>query len=480
MIALLCLACLTSRAQAAEQRSATAWWNGVEEFAKAQITNSMSAAVRRPGTASQVSMPAVFLHPQNADRSVATYPPISIGLSGGVRAFLITYVGIADGFTWGEEEHPADGARFYVDVDGRDLLTAEVTESQWVPVAAQLYEAPAGGGAFEATVSLQTDCGPDANSNYDWAMFGEPLVVCTDGRTLQQVTPVSGAGGVVVADVEGGTGEIVVEGLDAAGKPVEGAQAKQAVDRPGLTFVSFDFGEVSSCVQWQWRAEGLQVADAWGGSWEPLLRLTSCGPARGVTIAGDELIVRAGVTNTGKGAVLPEHGATVTCNGVERPVERLAPGESAAIEFDLGVPEVGGLKVEATAFCATTGTSIISGIPIWPELPELPPGRPKQAEARKLSDDYLLLQNPQVRWLLYTGGDVQGALIYAWVGDGWELSGSVNPWTDCMPTSQGGSGRPGFTGWTDRAVDGGIAIDAVSDSEKYPCFLRLTLPDAGP
>jgi hypothetical protein len=479
---LVCLLLFTavSLAWGAEQRSANVWWNGVDEFGKAQVTNSMSAAVRRPGTAGKVSMPAVFLHPQNNDRAIAKYPQVSMGLSGGIRVFLVTYVGIADGFTWGEEEHPADGARFYVDVDGRDVLTAEVKESKWVPMAAQLFEAPAGGGPFEADVSLQTDCGGQANSNYDWAMFGDPLIVNTDGRTLRQATPVSGAGGVLIADVAGGTGDLIVEGLDAAGKAIAEATARQAVDRPGLTFVSFDFGATEGCVQWQWRAEGLRVTDAWGGSWQPLPRLTNCGPANGVTIAGDRLIVRAGVTNTGKGALLPDQGATVTCNGQEKPIERLAPGESTAVEFDLGIPDVGTLPLTATAQCGGTSTTIVEGLGIWPELPKLPAGRPKKAEARSLNDDFMLLQNPDVRWLLYTGGDAQGALVYVWARDRWELSASVAPWVQLAAQSTGGWGMPGFSGWEGGPTGGGAEVRAESPGERFVCSLRAFLPDERP
>jgi hypothetical protein len=471
-----------SPCQAAEQRSANVWWNGVEEFAKAQITNSMSAAVRRPGTAGKVAMPAVFLHPQNEDRSIAKYPKVSMGLAEGIRVFLLTYVGIADGFTWGEEEHPADGARFYIDVDGRDVLSAEVKESKWVPVAAQLFEAPKGGGPFDAEVSLQTDDGGQRNSNYDWAMFGEPLIVNTDGRTLRQATPVSGAGGVVIANVEGGTGEIIAEGLDRNGAPIAGASATQAVDRAGLTFVSFDFGTTEGCEQWQWRAEGLRVADAWGGSWEPLLRLTSCGPANAVTIAGDRLIMRAGLTNTGKGTLLPEHHATVTCNGVEKPIERLAPGESAAVEFDLGVPEVGLRDMTATAQCGTTTTTItmVGAFGIWPELPKLPSGRPRKAEARKLSDDYMLLQNAEARWLICTADEAQGALVYAWTGDEWELSGSVTPWVRVARESTGGWGLPGLSGWEASPGQGGVEVRADYPGEHDAYSLRLTLPDNSP
>lgn len=481
MRSLLCLACVAgvSLAHAAEKRSASVWWNGVEEFAKAQITNSMSAAVRRPGMAGKVGRPAVFLHPQNADRSLATYPRVSVGLGGGLRVFLLSYVGIADGFTWGEAEHPADGARFYVDLDGRDVLTAEVTESKWVPVAAQLYEAPAEAGVFEATVSLQTDCGPQANSNYDWTMFGEPLIVSTDGRVLPPETAVSGAGGVLIAAVHTGTGEVLVEGLDAAGQPVAEASASQAVDRAGLTFVSFDFGAVDDCVAWQWRAEGLDVTGAWGGSWEPVLRLASCGPASGVTIAGDRLTVRAGVTNSGKGALLPEHGATVTVNGVQKPIERLAPGESAAIEFGLGIPDVGGLELNAMVVAGTSSSTTIGGISVWPQLPTLPPGRPRKAEARALNDDYLLLQNPHVRWVLYTGGDVQGGLVYAWVRNGWELCGSINPWLQ-LARGSSGWGLPGFDVWDTAPVPGGVEVRAESPGDRFACSLRLSLGDDSP
>lgn len=464
---------------AADLRSASVVWSGVDEFGKGQVVNSMSDAVRTLGTAGKVSMPAVYLHPQNVQRSAVKYPKVSVDASEGTRIFLLTYAGIADGFAWDDPQHPADGVRFYVNVNGQDLVSAEVTESKWVPLAAQLSEAVSGRTRFEAEVSLQTDCGPKGNSNYDWAMFGEPLIVVLDGRTLRQGTPVSGSSGVVVAKVESGVGEIFVEGLDVEGRAIADAVARCSVDRTGLTFLSFDFGAVKTCVQWQWRADGLRVADAWGGSWGPVVQLTQCLPANAVTIAGDRLILRAGLTNTGKGALLPVHKGAVTCNGIVKPLEHLGPGESAAVEFDLGTAEAGSFRYETTASWEETRTSVSITAFIWPRPPRLPTTSPERAEARMIDDGYLLLQNRQVRWLLYTRGEVQGALVYVRTEGRWELVGSVTPWIRYCTATTGEWKVPAFNEWHIGTTDRAAEARAESRVERMVIGLRVLLSDEG-
>jgi len=162
MCSVLLLAAAISAAPsfAAEHRTATVWWRGVQEFGAAKIENSMSAAVRQPGKAGEVTMPAIFLHPNDEGRATATFPPLRMGVAAGLRAFFVGYVSLSDGIKWDDKENVADGARFYVTVDGKDVLSAEAKETKWFPVAAELYEAPAGNGTFEATVALATDSGP--------------------------------------------------------------------------------------------------------------------------------------------------------------------------------------------------------------------------------------------------------------------------------------------------------------------------------
>jgi len=468
-------------APAAEQRTVETWWQGVEEFDKAQVENAMDAAVRRPGKSGGVSMPAVFLHPVNQDRAVLSYPPFSTALAG-ERVFFLGYAGIADGFEWGEAEHPADGARFYVLADGQDVATAYVEESKWVPLAAELRGPKAENEVFEPRMALATDAGPAGNSNYDWAMFGDPMAVSVDGQALAQGAAVTGASGVVIARVRGGEGRLIIEGLNQAGEPVEGAQTAVDVAQPtDLTFVRFDFSASVECVQWRWRAEGVTVAAAWGGSWQPHLVMDTLGPTQAVTFAGEGLRVRAAVRNTGPGPLLPEHEAYVECRGERRPVERLAAGETATVEFELGPPGLKPDQLEAMAVCGKRGIGrIVGGEPlVWPQLPDLPSARPEKARAQQLNEDYLLLENPICRWVVNKKHGGLGALVYVWTEKGWELAGAVVPWVETAEAPVG-SGTPGFSTVRATQADGAVRLEAEATWKALDYTVTAELADDSP
>lgn len=492
---------------ATEHRAASVLWRAVDEFEEAKTDNTMSAALRRPGVAGEVQMNAIYLHPLTEGRATAAFPRQTWRVQGGQRAFLVGHVGIADGFDWHDAEHPADGVRFYVMVNGEEVASLEVKESKWLPFAAPLYEAPEGGGTFEAQITLATDCGPAGNTSYDWAMLGEPVVVEVDGETLKQATPVAGPGGVLVARVEGGEGWVIVEGLDEAGQPIEDADETLDVHpQTGLVSIQFDFSDQDQCTQWQWRAEGCRIADAWGGSWQPRLVLEHVGPTEAVTVAGERLHVRAVVANRGMGTLLPQHEAYVACGDRKQSVERLAPDDTVNVEFDLGRQPVGTSEVQArigssigppdsptAAGPASSGAqgslpprpemaelrSVTVPVAIWPPLPRLTQTRPKQARALEVDGNYLLVENPRCRWLIYRGGEVEGALVYAW-DDKWKLAGAVSPLVTLYRSPPWPATVPDFPAMEARRGDGGVRLAATMQTGSFRISLAGELADDSP
>ncbi len=468
---------IAGTATAGEERSAEVVWQGVDEFENATVENSMSAAVRRPGKAGGVAMSAIFLHPQDSKRAVLTFPRLSLVVPGR-RVFFLGYAGIADGFQWDEKEHPADGARFYVTIDGKDVATAHVQASKWVPLAAEVYRGPAEGGVFQPTVVLATDSGPEGNSNYDWAMFGEPLLVSLEDKPLGERVAVNGVNGVVVARLAGGTGRIAVEGLAETGEVVQGAVAAVEVAEPTeLAFVRFDFSKYPACVQWRWRAEGIRVAQAWGGSLTPLLSLVRLGPSQAVTFAGELLRVRVAVTNKGLGAIVPDHRVRVECNGIARAIERLGPDETAALDFEVG--QVGD-ELSASVYLGDNPVETIT-VPtpaLWPKLPPLPPERPEKTSAREMGDDYVVVENPHSRWVVWRKAPGLGAVVYVWGGDRWELAGTVSPWVE-VAWGQQGTRLPVFSQITSRVEEGKAELRAQVEDERCRYYVALALPDQG-
>ncbi len=437
---LLCLVVLVG-CQAAETRRADMWWSGVDAFETAAIENSMSAALRKPGRAGGVGINAVFLHPQNAEYSTAEYAPVKVEPAEGHRLFVLGYVGISDGFDWEDEKNPPDGVRFQVGMDDQTLVDITLKESAWKAFVAPLDWA----GPREVTMVLKTHPGEANNTSYDWAMFGDPVLVSVDERPLAQGMAVAGVNGVLIVRASGPGGAVTVEGLDARGNPVTDAVASADLStvpaEGGYASVQFDFGKLADCVQWRWKAADAGALEAWGGSWQPVLGMVSAGPTRAVNFEGEPVKIKVAVPNTGRGAVVPEHGATVTCNGVTKPIERVAAGETAEVEFELA--DVGRVEVSVRLGDQTGGLSSTNLTSLWPALPELPAARPEQARVTELAPPYLVIENPACRFVVNRKATGLGALAYVWTGGKWELAGSVSPWVE-FALDAAGQGSPSF------------------------------------
>jgi len=157
-IVLTCCALLiVALAHAAETRSARLIWSGTDLFLQAKATNALASEPRGTSKIKDQAMPAIFLHPQNAQRTVLTYPPLAVPAARGTRAFLLSFVGISEGFDWQDQAHQPDGVRFYLQYAGQDLTGTYLQESKWAPLAAALGPE---GAALADAISLATDAGP--------------------------------------------------------------------------------------------------------------------------------------------------------------------------------------------------------------------------------------------------------------------------------------------------------------------------------
>ena len=493
LLAVALLLLPTGLTLAAEDRPVTLLWDALEHFEAAEADNEMDASVRPGAKAGGVARDSIFLHPLGEGRATLTFPQAELDLPADHLAFLLSHVGVSDGFPWGDPENEADGCRFYVTVDGEDILQAAVTESAWAPVAAGL------GDRGSLSLTLATDAGPEGDTNYDWAMFGQPVVVALPEETLRQATPVAGPSGVLVAQAEGGQGKLLVEGLDDAGQQT-GDPASLDVSASGTTFIRFDFSENLDCVAWQWRAEGLRVTDAWGGTWQPKLRLAHVGPTRGVTFPGEKLTLRVTVANEGPGTLMPEHGVFVRCAGQWLPLPRIASGDTGTVEAMQDASRAGGRELEALLGRPAGGlggrsseadpkfqqqlSEIVSGplsatgtVTVWPRPGKLPRSRPTAARGLALGSRYLLVENPTCRYVI-PNGEPSGALAYVWVGKRWELAGTIAPWVTVM-LPDGATEVPQPWTWTAKPGRRGVELRGEAEHEGVVYLLEGTLPDDG-
>jgi len=411
----------------AAERSAKVLWRGTEEFASAKVANALTATVQHMTKAGSVAHDSIYLHPKSEGRATADFAPISLAMPRNARLLFVAFAGLADGIPWDDANHPADGVRYYVTVNGVEVVRAALKESRWMPLVAEVATGKPPGGEAAISIQLSTDAGPQNNSNYDWAHFGEPLLVAVPQEPLAENTPVSGTGGVVAVWPRSGQGKLIVEGLDAAGNPVQGARVEEAAEAPEPTAAVFDFSSQPQVVSWRFRLEDAQADRAYGGSWSPSLQVTSVGLAQAVYLAGEPVKARLGVKNIGLAGLIAEHGAVFEIGGQRQRLDRIPPGETTALEFDLGPRQAGPLSISYSwQIQGESFSGRAEGFYIWPALPEMGTARPDQARVSNLSDDYVLCENPSVRWLINARAPGMGALVWAWTG-AWTPVGSVAP-----------------------------------------------------
>ncbi len=467
-------------------------WQGVAEFSRARTRNTMSAAIRRQAAAGNVARDALFLHPPESGRARAEYPAVRFTPTAAARVLLLAWAGLGDRTPLDDPEHPADGVRFYVLVNGREVARTEVRTHGWKPLFADLGTIPARGQA-EFAVTLATDAGTAGNSSYDWALIGEPELVAVPDTPLAANRTVRGTAGILAASIGGADARIMISAVDAAGKVIPDASISADGKVGSAVFARFDFSSRRTCVGWQWRTATGRVDRAWGGSWAARLAVETAGPVRAVYVTGEPVRLRVALQNRGLASLLPDDAAVVECAGKRRRVARLAPGASTALDFELGPRPPGSVALEWRV--ASRRGSVLKGrvasFQVWPALPALPAGRPLRARVLRLGRDpgWLLLEDRRVRWLINPDVPGMGALFWSWTPQGWELCRSASPLVELVPAGTPGvllrfktAGLPrgGRAGFSARAAgkgpDGGsIAVRAEFSLVKAAPALAVAL-----
>lgn len=160
----------------------------VEAFDESRVTNAMAASAKRDERSDGVALPGVFLHPQDANDAIAAYPDVAIPtLEANESCLLLFAIGFRDNIPW--DGGKANGVRFIIRVDDKVVFEQDHAGVGWQPRAVDM--APWAGE--NVSVELRTN-GIDANCNYDWCVFGEPILVRFAGSERYTELPANAAG----------------------------------------------------------------------------------------------------------------------------------------------------------------------------------------------------------------------------------------------------------------------------------------------
>lgn len=378
----------------------------VNHFSDAKIANALTAKATG-STAGGVQKPSIFLHPTEKE-ATATYQVTLPSVSQGDRLLAAYSVGIRDGIKTDDAQHPFDGVKFVLRVDGKEQFSTELKETRWIDGATDLTSMA--GKQIEVVFATS----PIKSTNYAWAAWGEPKILKLSGGLLGSGNAVKTAKGILVFDSAMGANkvEIMPTGIPGKQKTAKSQtiawSTPQGAAGPSKTeVIPFDFAELGATgveLRFTDQISGAQVYE-----FSPRLEIASFGPSNALLLSDTPAELRCTVRNTGDGILHASSGtkATVTASfpASSQSIGDLAPGAQKTLVW----PNVKLQTGTAGASIKITGQGIGDLTASWSgsvvKMPSAVPFKVTQAECRRLSDGTVLLQNPKLRMMFLKNND---------------------------------------------------------------------------
>ncbi|HIE26451.1 TPA: hypothetical protein EYP66_04125, partial [Candidatus Poribacteria bacterium] len=383
----------------------------VQKFDSSSVSNALQASASISDTCGGVSKPAIFEHPMNEGDARIEYTVPLPKVAENERLILCFNIGLRDGVNFSDSERMPNGVLFALDINGERLFEQTFIKCQWSPEQvidiSHLAEQ-------DAQVVLVTNCNGEGNSNYDWALWGEPRLLLLSKMTQ-------------VAEYETAENAIFTRGI-ALG------QLEDEPSQPVCLEYSFSEGKrITEVAEWSKR----KLEEIWQKSvdlievysYQPKLKFVSLGPTTGVVVTRQDFNVRCVIQNVGKVALLEERNASVSLGGIklrrdrmDKRLGRIEPGGESEITWQIrpfhretSVPMMANLKLPTAKGVITE--QINTSLVIEREIPKL---TTKAGEELRLEENSngILMENEFLRIVFVRGNNGFGYYILSVAKDG--------------------------------------------------------------
>ncbi|MFQ6039776.1 MAG: hypothetical protein ACE5PV_02875 [Candidatus Poribacteria bacterium] len=411
----------------------------VQKFDGSSVSNALQASASVSDTSGGISKPAIFEHPMNEGDARIEYTVPLPKIAANERLILCFNIGLRDGVNFSDSERMPDGVLFAVELNGERLFEQSFIQCQWSPEQVIDISHLAG---QEAQVVFVTNCrgvtenqkvlntgstaanavkpSSEGNSNYDWALWGEPRVLLLS-RVAKSPRPPLGKGEQAVEAVT--TKNAIFPSLEGKGW-VRGIALGQLEDEPSQPVcLEYSFSEgkhITEVAEWSkqkleeiWQ-KSINLIEVY--SYQPKLKFVSLGPTTGVVVTRQDFNVRCVIQNVGKVALLEEEDATISLGGIklrrdrmDKRLGRIEPDGEAEITWQIrpfhretSVPMMANLKLLTAkgVIVEQINTSLV----IEREVPRL---TTKAGEELRLEedDDGILMENEFLRIVFVRGNN---------------------------------------------------------------------------
>ncbi len=461
------------------------------DFGMARLENPGHPPSSQRESIAGESLPGIFIHPTGEGETRCVYADVAVPAGGG-PVFLLFHTGLRDMIPWNASP-PPNGVRFALHVAGEKVFEGDWAQCGWR--SGVLDMRPWAGQLVEIAFAVEAI---DGMSNYDWSVWGEPLLV--------QMAPAANAlpelaNGVALAEVE----------MPAVGEmTLSMGEASATVSLPqGRAWVQLPFNRMLPLLS-ESPVPGARVATLWVGAHSPALKAEQFALSSPLVLAGEPFGAALRVKNAGRGHY-PGGAAlelTVSTLGASRdalpvPGNRvrtlgpLAPGESSVLTWDnVAVPAMGDYLMGVVGAVETGGPAPPTPVAFhaFPPAPEAFTGRVEQQPDGTRFTGVLGQAADRLRMKVVEDASRQSYLIAEVREAGeWKRAGSLYPMAAAMVrTTDGGTPRRAVLGiqdgdiFADRAEARGqilgnpVRFTATPDPERGRVRITCTFTAAEP
>ena len=410
----------------------------VEHYADAKVTNAINPDATTH-ICGGISRRNIFLPPSSCEETAATYKLTLPAVEKDERLVLVFSIGLVDGLRFDDPEHPFDGVTFVLRVDGQERSRLDLREKKWLDGAADLTSK----AGKQVEIALAVD--PNENNHYDWALWGEPLILKLSRNVLQRrhraPTPI----GIITARATSDTSiEIIPTGSN--GKKLGNGQSMKLTGNR-VVVARFDFTALRATAV---RLVGVdkKVKDLSVYGLDPALEIAGFGPSKALLFDGEPVEFRCAVKNVGKG-FLGAAGAEASLSigqirdpgaGVSNPtfaktlslqtqkLGTIFPGEEKSLTWNAIQAPAGGLAALLMVAGAGPGKRSASWRGAISNSPAPLPAKVSKSRCRRLPDGTVVLQNSKLRMTFIKGkSGYTGWLLSIPKGDEWQPAASNAP-----------------------------------------------------
>ncbi|MFO7973771.1 MAG: hypothetical protein R6V12_03970 [Candidatus Hydrogenedentota bacterium] len=287
-------------------------------YEEATVSNAQHVSAGFWEQSGDERMPGMFLHPTGGGDAVLEFENVSMpALREEERCFLIFNVGLRPGFDWDATPSTPNGVRFSICIDGRVVYEEDVAEHGWKPRAIDM--SPWTGR--RVSVGFRTNA-ISGNTNYDWAVFGEPLLLLV--RPASKIEALaSEAKGLALVEVKCSQASRITLSVGPS------SVTSMLAEGTHLLPVAFDDGQRPELVV---ESGAASILNVYAGLYGPELEIVSTELSSPLVTAGKAFHIIQRFKNNGRGTYTG--GATWRLTAEEGDLKALGPNAGEALVLD--------------------------------------------------------------------------------------------------------------------------------------------------